>query len=133
MLLRIILNRLNPQVERILSDVQAGFRKGRSTVEYIFNCRILMERHIESQKDLYHNFIDFKKAFDRVWHDGLWSSLQKYGINTNIISMIKSLYCNSTSAVIINSIQGNIFKITVATPWSTEGMSSITCTIQCIS
>ena len=29
MLLRIILNRLNPQVERILSDEQAGFRKGR--------------------------------------------------------------------------------------------------------
>ena len=50
--LRIILNRLNPQVERILSDEQAGFRKGRSTVEHIFNCRILMERHIESQMDL---------------------------------------------------------------------------------
>ena len=65
-LLRIILNRLNPQVERILSDEQAGFRKGRSTIEQIFNCRILMERHIDSQKDLYHNFIDFKKAFYRV-------------------------------------------------------------------
>ena len=113
MLLRIILNRLNPQVERILSDEQAGFRKGGSTVEQIFNCRILMERHIESQKELYHNFIDFKKAFDHVWHDGLWSSLQKYGIKSNIISMIKSLYCNSTSAVLINNIQGNTFKTTV--------------------
>ena len=113
MLLRIILNRLNPQVERIISDEQAGFRKGKSTVEQIFNCRILMERHIESQKDLYHNCIDFKKAFDSVWHDGLWSSLQKYGINSNIISMIKALYCNSTSAVLINNIQGNTFKTTV--------------------
>ena len=49
-MLRIILNRLNPQVECILSDEQAGFRKGKSTVEQIFNCRILMERHIESQR-----------------------------------------------------------------------------------
>ena len=64
-------------------------------------------------KDLYHNFIDFKKAFDRVWHDGLWTSLQKYGINSNIISMIKYLYCNSSSAVLINNIQGNTFKKTV--------------------
>ena len=72
-----------------------------------------MERHIESQKDLYHNFIDFKKVFDRVWHDGLWSSLQKYGINSNIISMIKALYYNSSSAVLINNIQGNILKTTV--------------------
>ena len=114
--LRIILNILNPQVERILSDKQAGFRKGRSTVEQIFNCRILMEKHIESQKDLYHNFIDFKKAFDcvwHVWHDGLWYSLEKYGINTNIISMIKFLYCNSTNAVLINNIQGNTFKTTI--------------------
>ena len=110
MLLRIILNRLNPQVERILSSEQAGFRKRRSTVEQIVNCRILIERHIESQKELYHNCIDFKKAFNRVWHDGLWSSLQKYGINSNIISMIKALYCNSSSAVIINNIQGNTFK-----------------------
>ena len=61
MLLRIILNRLNPQVEHILSDEQAGFRKGRSTVEQIFNCRILMERLIESQKDLYHNFTILRK------------------------------------------------------------------------
>ena len=72
-----------------------------------------MERHIEIQKDLYHNFIDFKKAFDRVWHDGVWSSLQKYGINSNIISMIKALYCNSSSAVPINNIQGNTLKTTV--------------------
>ena len=112
-LLRIILNRLNPQVERILSDEQAGFRKGRITVEQIFNCRILMVRHIESLNDLYHNVIDIKKAFDRVWHDGLWSSLQKYGININIISMIKALYYNSSSVVLINNIQGNTFKTIV--------------------
>ena len=109
---KIILKRLNPQVERILSDERAGFRKGRSTVEQIFNCRILMERHIESQQDLYRNVIDIKKAFDRVWHDVLWSLLT-FGINSNIISMIKSLYCNSSSAVIINNIEGNTFKATV--------------------
>ena len=45
--LRIILNRLNPQVERILSDEQSRFRKGRRTVEQICNCRILMEKHRE--------------------------------------------------------------------------------------
>ena len=59
---KIILKRLNPQVERILSDERAGFRKGRSTVEQIFNCRILMEIHIESQQDLYRNFIYDKSS-----------------------------------------------------------------------
>ena len=60
-LLRIILNRLTSQAEEVLSEEQAGFRKGRSTTEQIFNCRNLIEKHLESQKDLYHNFIDFKK------------------------------------------------------------------------
>ena len=79
-LLRIILNRLNPQAETILAEEQAGSRKSRSTIEQILNCRILMEKHIENNKDVYHNFIDFKKAFDRVWHKGLWQSMYNFRI-----------------------------------------------------
>ena len=111
--MRIILNRITSQAEEVLSEEQAGFRKGRSTTEQIFNCRNLIEKHLESQKDLYHNFIDFKKAFDRVWHERLWSTLNKYGIDYNITLMIKSLYTNSTSAMLFNSIQGQMFKTTV--------------------
>ena len=62
-----ILNRLKPQAE-IIAEEQAGFRAGRSTTEQIFNLRILCEKYLQHQQDLYHVFIDFKKAFDRVWH-----------------------------------------------------------------
>ena len=82
--LRIVLNRLSSQAEEVLSEEQAGFRKGRSTTGNISNCRNLIEKHLENQKDLYHNFIDFKKAFDRVWHEGLWSTPSKNGIDSNI-------------------------------------------------
>ena len=34
--------------------------------------KVLAEKNLEHQKELLHGFIDFKKAFDRVWHDGLW-------------------------------------------------------------
>ena len=77
-LLTIILKRLNPQIERVLSEEQAGFRKGRSTVEQVFNCRNIIEKHLDSKKYLYHNVIDFKKAFDRVYHEGMWSALCKF-------------------------------------------------------
>ena len=33
--------------------------------------------------DLYHVFIDFMKAFDRVWHAALWATMKKYNINAN--------------------------------------------------
>ena len=59
-MLKIILNRPKPEAE-IIAEEQAGFRPGRSTTEQIFNLRILCERHLEHQQDLYQVFIDFKR------------------------------------------------------------------------
>ena len=47
-MLIIILNRLNPIEEYILAEEKAGFRKKRSTIEHIVNCRIMAEKHIEN-------------------------------------------------------------------------------------
>ena len=65
-MLKIILNRLQPQAEEIIAEEQAGFRAGRNTTEQIFNLRILYEKYLQHQQNLYHVFIDFKKVFDRV-------------------------------------------------------------------
>ena len=68
-MLTIILNRLKPQAEKIISEEQEGFRAGRSTTEQIFNLRILCEKYLQYKQDLYHVFTDFKKAvagFDRI-------------------------------------------------------------------
>ena len=59
-MLKIILNRLKPQAERIIAEEQAGFRAGRSTTEQIFSLRILCEKYLQHQQDIYHVFIDFK-------------------------------------------------------------------------
>ena len=66
-MLRVILNRLVNQSEQILEEEQAGLRSQRSTTEQIFkyfNLSLLVEKDIEPQKELYHNFIDFKKGSD---------------------------------------------------------------------
>ena len=80
-MLKVILNRLKPQAEEIIAEEQAGFRAGRSTTEQIFNLRILCEKYLQHQQNLYHVFIDFKKAFDRVWHAALWATMRKYNIS----------------------------------------------------
>ena len=84
-MLKIILNRLQPQAEEIIAEEQAGFRAGRSTTEQIFNLRILCEKYLQHQQNLHHVFIDFKKAYDRVWHEALWATMRKYNINVSII------------------------------------------------
>ena len=112
-MLKIILNRLMPQAEKIISEEQAGFRAGMSTREQIFNLRILCEKYYQHQQDLYHVFIDFKKAFDRVWDAALWATMKKYNISANLIRVIKNLYEKATSAVLFNSSIGDWFRTTV--------------------
>jgi len=110
---RVILNRLANQAEQILEEEQAGFRPQRSTTEQIFNLRLLVEKHLEHQNELFHNFIDFKKAFDRVWHDGLWRVLKEYNIDNRLIEVIKSLYDEATSTVLLNGNVDEFFRTTV--------------------
>ena len=112
-MLKILLNRLTPQAEMIIAEEQAGFRPGRSTTEQIFSLRILCERYLQHQQDLFHVFVDFKKAFDRVWHAALWSTMKLYNINANLIKVIESLYSKATSAVYYNGSIGEWFRTTV--------------------
>ena len=91
-MLKIILNRLKPQAEKIIDEEQAGFRVGRSTTEQIFNLRMLCKKYLQNPQHFYHVFIDFKKAFDRVWHAALWATMKKYKISANLIRVIKNLY-----------------------------------------
>ena len=59
---KIILNRLKPQAEKIIAEEQAGFRAERSTTEQIFNLRILCEKYLQHQQDLYNVFMDFQEG-----------------------------------------------------------------------
>ena len=105
--------RLKPQAEKIIAEEQTGFRAGRSTTEQIFNLRILCEKYLQHQQDLYHNLVDFKKAFDKVWHAALWATMKKYNISTNLIQVIKNLYNKASSAVLFNGAKGDWFRTTV--------------------
>ena len=111
-MLKIILNRLKPQAEQIIAEEQAGFRSGRSTTEQIFNVRLIMEKYLQHQQQLYHVFIDFKKAFDRVWHKALWATMNLYNFNSNLIRVIENLYSKATSAVFHNNSIGEWFPTT---------------------
>ena len=87
-MLKVLLNRLKSQAESIIVEEQAGFRTGRSTIDrssILGYCR-----YLQQQQDLYHVFIDCKRAFDRLWHKALWSTLRLYNINANLIQVFKT-------------------------------------------
>ena len=65
-----------------------------------------MNKYNQHQQDIYHVFIDFKKAFDRVWHDALWATMNKFNIGQRLIHTIKKLYTKATSAVLNQDTTG---------------------------
>ena len=112
-MLKVILNMLKPQVEEIIAEEQAELQAGSSTTDLIFNFRILDEKYLQHQQNLYNAFIHFKKAFGRVWQAALWAIMYKYNINANLVCAIEHLYDNQTSAVQINGSKGEWFRTTV--------------------
>ena len=78
-MLKILQARLQQYVNHELSDVQAGFRKGRGTRDQIANIFWIMEREREFQKNIYFCFIDYAKAFDCVDHNKLWKNSETDG------------------------------------------------------
>ena len=68
----------------------------------IFILRMIAERSIEMQKDLYVCFIDYTKAFDKVKHKELIDMLQQIGVDGKDLRLIRNLYWNQTAAVTIN-------------------------------
>ena len=90
-----ILNkRLTSWVEEnnLLSESQAGFRKEYSTVDHLFTLLTLIQKQLSSGKKLYAAFIDFKKAFDMIDRNHLWTVLHKNGIQGKMYKAIKSMY-----------------------------------------
>ena len=57
--------------------------------------------------------MDFKKAFDRVWHAGLWQVLRSFNIEKGLVQAIQALYENSSSAVLLNRQLAELFETTV--------------------
>ena len=74
-MLKILHARLQPYANQELSDVQAGFRKGRGTRDQIANIRWIQRKQGNFRKTSI-CFIDYAKAFDCVAHDKLWKALR---------------------------------------------------------
>ena len=79
-MLKTLQGRLQWYVNRELSDVQAGFRKGRGTRDQIASICWIIGKATEFKKSIYFCFTDYAKAFDCVDHNKLWNILQEMGV-----------------------------------------------------
>ena len=71
-MLKILQAGLQQYMNHELSDVQAGFKKGRGTRDQIANINWIIEKARAFQRNIYFWFIDYAKAFVCVDQKKLW-------------------------------------------------------------
>ena len=98
-MLKILQPRLQQYMNHELSDVQAGFRKGRGTRDQIAKIHWIIEKAREFQKNIYFCFIDYSKAFDYVDHNKLWKILKEMGIPDHLTCLLRNLYVGQETSV----------------------------------
>ena len=109
-LLKILCSLLNGRVQThcsengLINKNQIGFQKDCRTSDHILTLKTLVKKYVTNGKEkLYVCFIDFKKAFDSVWHKGLFYKLHKVGITGNSLNLIKDLYKKTNCAIKVNN------------------------------
>ena len=109
LLLKIVMDRMKGKIEAELDDAQSGFRQGKATIDGLLNLRLICERHLEVQKDVYICFLDYEKALDRDRHEPLMQCLSEFGVDGKDIKIIGNLYWDQTASVrIMNELSEEI-------------------------
>ena len=91
-LCRVILNRIQEKIDATLRWQQAGFRAGRSCVNHITTLRIILEQINEFQDSFLQVFVEFKKAFNRLNQENIWSTLKRRGVPDKLVHFIEARY-----------------------------------------
>ena len=92
-----------------MNENQSGFRKGYSTIDNIFVLYAFFELLKLKKKKLFVTFVDFEKAFDKVWRDGLWCKLLLNNINGKMYKVIYNMYQNIKSRIVYNNTVSDFF------------------------
>ena len=79
-----------------LTDVHAGFRRGRGTRDQIASTCWIIEKAKEFQKSIC-CFTDYSKAFDCLDHNKLWKILKEMEIPDHLTCLLRNLYADQVA------------------------------------
>ena len=95
-----------------LAAATLGFLPNRSIFDQIKLTKLLISYAEQEKKNGAIVALDQEKAYDKITHDYLWKTLKKMGIPAHFTNIIKNLYENANTKIIINGVVSNPFKIT---------------------
>ena len=106
----ILYSRLNPRLDQLQTEDQAGFRSSYQTTDHLVKYRMIDQKCHEWRIKMWTATIDFMKTFDSITHKSIWNALKSCGIEHDYISLLKILYRDQTATVLTDE-ESDMFEI----------------------
>ena len=97
--------------EGALHEGQTGFRLNRGCTDNVYTLNEIVQGRLWEDKKTFEFFLDIQKAYDTVWHDGLWYKLWDMGVKGRMWRVIKKMYMLSRSAVLLEGKKSDSFNV----------------------
>ena len=103
--------RLNWYTEKhqLIKNYQSGFRQQRSVQDNLAVLSDAIQKALATGGHTLAVFLDFEKAYDRVWRTGLLLKLISKGITGNILAYVKNLLSNTKFKIKLGTCLSNLF------------------------
>ena len=93
------------------NEGQAGYRVNRSCMDNVYSLNEIAQGRLREDKCTYAFFLDVHKAYDTVWHDGLWVKLWDMGVKGRMWCVFKNMYEASRSAILLEGEKLAAFRV----------------------
>jgi hypothetical protein len=111
----VLSERMKREIEEkgVLPDSQAGFRKGRGTVDNVYILDHLARNELRKKGGrMYALFIDFKAAFDKVDRVKMFECMRERGISEWLVRKVEEIYARTRNKVKVGEKEGEWFETT---------------------
>ena len=88
-----------------------GPRHNRGCMDNVYTLNEIVQGRLREDKKTFSFFLDIQKAYDTVWHDGLWHKLWDMGVKGRMWRVIKKMYMSSRSVVLLEGEKSDLFNV----------------------
>jgi hypothetical protein len=111
----VLSERMKREIEEkgVLPDSQAGFRKGRGTVDNVYILDHLARNELRKKGGrMCALFLDFKAAFDKVDRVKMFECMRERGISEWLVRKVEEIYARTRNKVKVGEKEGEWFETT---------------------
>ena len=104
------------QLNNLISNGQSGFMPNDCTTNQIIKIITNILEAFEKGQEMVAIFLDISKAFDKVWHKGLFVKLRNNGICGSLLEWFKGYLSGRSQCVVLNGSKSNHSNVTAGVP-----------------